>query len=315
MKLRRALSLVLFVLTLGGLLVQAVSQGPNYAGAATATGWSSASNATGTPDSACASRSGAAGGALDLTNFGFTIPDAATINGITVEVKFAGTAAGDDGVRVRLLKGGSPTTAFQDILAISGQSDCSTSAFQTVGSPTDPWGTSWTASDINAANFGVRLSKLGTGTSYVDSVRITVEYQDVMTVTVISGGTLTANVNSAATVESGKVEFLGQNQNNSTGRLDQELARPGDRLRDELPRRRRRPHGQRRRDQRLSGELHSRWGPRSHRREGDAHPCRGSHGQQRGFASDARRLWRRQDRHVSVHRELLYRRRYLKEQL
>jgi hypothetical protein len=211
MKLRRALSLVLFVLTLGSLLVQAVSQGPNYAGAATATGWSSAANATGTPDGACASRSGAGGGALDLTNFGFTIPDAATINGITVEVKFAGTAAGDDGVRVRLLKGGSPTTAFQDILAISGQSDCSTSAFQTVGSPTDPWGTSWTASDINAANFGVRLSKLGTGTSYVDSVRITVEYQDVMTVTVISGGTLTANVNSAATVESGKVEFLGQN--------------------------------------------------------------------------------------------------------
>jgi hypothetical protein len=133
------------------------------------------------------------------------------INGITVEVKFAGTTAGDDGVRVRLLKGGSPTTAFQDISAISGQSDCSTSAFRTVGSPADLWGTSWTASDINAANFGVRLSKLGnTGTSYVDSVRITVEYQDVMTVTVISGGALTANVNSAATVESGKVEFLGQ---------------------------------------------------------------------------------------------------------
>jgi hypothetical protein len=34
MKPRRALSLVLFVLTLGGLLVQAASQGPNYAGAA-----------------------------------------------------------------------------------------------------------------------------------------------------------------------------------------------------------------------------------------------------------------------------------------
>jgi len=210
MKLRRALSLVLFVLTLGSLLVQAVSQGPNYAGAATATGWSSASNATGTPDNACASRS-ASGGTLDLTNFGFTIPDAAVISGITVEVKFAGTTAGDDGVRVRLLKGGSPVGNTQDIYAISGQNDCSTSAFRTVGSPTDLWGTSWTASDINAANFGVRLTKLGTGgTSYVDSVRITVEYQDVMTVTVISGGALTANVNSAATVESGKVEFLGQ---------------------------------------------------------------------------------------------------------
>jgi hypothetical protein len=40
MKLRRALSLVLFVLTLGSLLVQAASQGPNYAGAASLTvGW------------------------------------------------------------------------------------------------------------------------------------------------------------------------------------------------------------------------------------------------------------------------------------
>jgi len=211
MKLRRALSLVLFVLTLGSLLVQAVSQGPNYAGAASTVGWTDAANATGTPDSACASRSGAAGGTLDLTNFGFTIPAAAVINGITVEVKFAGTPGGGNGVRVRLLKGGLPTATSQDIFPIAGQNTCSTSDWRTVGSPTDLWGTSWTASDINAANFGVRLSKLGTGgTSYVDSVRITVEYSDVMTVTVISGGALTANVNSAATVESGKVEFLGQ---------------------------------------------------------------------------------------------------------
>jgi hypothetical protein len=115
MKPRRALSLVLFVLTLGSLLVQAASQGPNYAGAATATGWSSAANATGTPDNACAS-STTSGDTLDLTNFGFTIPDAATINGITVEVKFAGTTAGDDGVRVQLLKGGSPEGNTQDIL-------------------------------------------------------------------------------------------------------------------------------------------------------------------------------------------------------
>jgi hypothetical protein len=272
------------VLTLGSLLVQAVSQGPNYAGAASTVGWTDAANATGTPDGACASRS-ASGGTLDLTNFGFTIPDAATINGITVEVKFAGTTVGDDGVRVRLLKGGSPTTAFQDISAISGQSDCSTSDWRTVGSPADLWGTTWTASDINAANFGARLSKLGTGgTSYVDSVRITVEYQDVMTVTVISGGALTANVNSAATVESGKVEFLGQT-------TLQVVSTKNWRVRaiasvTSYPAGADNPTA-RRRDQRLSGELHPRWGPRSHRREGDAHPCRGSHGQ-RGFASDAR---------------------------
>jgi len=210
MKLRRALSLALFVLTLGSLLVQADSQGPNYAGAASAVGWTNPTDAIGTPDNACAF-SVTAGDILDLTNFGFTIPDAAVINGITVEVKFAGTTPGDDGVQVRLLKGGSPVGNTQDIYAVSGQSDCNTSAFRTVGSPTDLWGTTWTASDINAANFGVRLSKLGpTGTSYVDSVRITVEYSHVMTVTVISGGALTANVTSAATVELGRVEFLGQ---------------------------------------------------------------------------------------------------------
>jgi hypothetical protein len=211
MKLMRALGGLVLALTLGSLLVHAVSQGPNYAGAATAVGWSNPTDAIGTPDNACASRAGAAGGSLDLTNFGFTIPDAAVINGITVEVKFAGTTIGDDGVSVQLLKGGSPDGSTQDIFGVAGQTDCSTSAFRTVGSPTDLWGTTWTAAEINAANFGVRLSKLGsTGTSYVDSVRITVEYSDVMTVTVISGGTLTANVNSAATVESGKVEFLSQ---------------------------------------------------------------------------------------------------------
>ncbi len=210
MKLIRAVGLLVLVLTVGSLLVQAVSQGPNYASAVSNVGWTDPANATGTADGLCASRTGAAGGALDLTGFGFTIPDAAVIQGITVEVKFAGSDT-TDGVRARLLKGGSPVGNTQDIFGVAGQTDCSTSAFRTVGSPTDLWGTTWTAAEINAANFGVRLSKLGSiGTSYVDSVRITVEYQDVMTVTVISGGALSANVNSASVVESGKVEFLSQ---------------------------------------------------------------------------------------------------------
>lgn len=210
MKLVRAFGALLLVIALGSLLVQAVSQGPNYASAVSAAGWSNATNATGTPDNLCAERTGAGGGSLDLTGFGFTIPAAAVIQGITVEVKMAATSSGE-GVRVRLLKGGVPTTNFQDIYGVSGQTDCSTSGFRTVGGPTDLWGTTWTAADTNAANFGVRLSKLGsTNTAYVDAVRITIEYQDVMTVSVISGGALSANVNSASTVEIGTIEFLGQ---------------------------------------------------------------------------------------------------------
>jgi|GEM_PF-1761677 len=211
MKLLRALEALVLVITLGSLLVQAVSQGPNYAtSSAGSVGWTNPNNAEGTQDNICAERTGAAGGALDLTSFGFTIPDAAVIQGITVEVKMAATSS-SEGVRVRLLKGGSPTTNFQDINGTAGQTDCTTSAFRTVGSPTDLWGETWTAADINSANFGVRLSKLGaSNTAYVDSVRITIEYQDVMSVTILSGGALSDTVNNASTVENGIVSFIGQ---------------------------------------------------------------------------------------------------------
>lgn len=209
MRFIRSVSAVLLVLTIGSLLVQAVSQGPNYASASSTVGWTNSTFAEGTPDSQCASRT-SSGGSLDLTNFGFIIPAAAIINGITAEVKFANPNT-TEGIRVRVLKGATPSTTSYDILGIPGQTDCSTSAFRTVGSPTDLWGTAWTASDINDPSFGVRLSKLGssTDTSYVDSVRITIEYTDVMTVVVESGGALSANVASATTVEAGKVEFLG----------------------------------------------------------------------------------------------------------
>jgi hypothetical protein len=148
----------------------------------------------------------------------------------------------------------------------------------------------------------------------VDSVRITVEYQDVMTVTVISGGALTANVNSAGTVESGKVEFLGQN-----GTKLKVVSTKNWRVRaiatvTSYPAGADDPTANAVEIKDYLGNFTPAGSPRSHRREGDAHPCRGSHGQRR-FESHARRLWRRQDRHVSVHRELLYRRRYLKEQL
>ena len=128
MKLARTVGGLVLAITLGSLLVQAVSQGPNYASTVSAVGWTNETNAVGTPDNLCAERTGTAGGALDLTGFGFTIPDAAVIQGITVEVDMAATTS-TEGVRVRLLKGGSPTTTFQDIFGIAGQTDCSTSAF------------------------------------------------------------------------------------------------------------------------------------------------------------------------------------------
>jgi hypothetical protein len=190
-------------------LLFAVTVGPNYASAVLQNiGWTDASNATGTLDNSCATRS-ASGGTLDLGSFGFNIPPAAIIQGITVEVKFAANDL-SAGVNVRLLKGSS-SFGPKSIGAVTGEDSCATSTFRSVGGPTDLWGTTWTAADINASNFGVRLSKTGTaGTSYVDSVRITVEYQDVMQVAMESGTTLSSTINDKSTVELGVVEFTGQ---------------------------------------------------------------------------------------------------------
>ena len=74
-------------------LVSAVTSS-TYAGTATvATNqWSNPTNAQGAPDSACSTNLGN-NRIIKLTNFGFSIPSGATINGITVEVKYASSAS------------------------------------------------------------------------------------------------------------------------------------------------------------------------------------------------------------------------------
>lgn len=59
-----------------------------------------------------------------------------------------------------------------------GVDGCADMAFITLGGPTDLWGKdSWSASEINSTNFGVRISSCeGEGTRYVDAVEVTVYY-------------------------------------------------------------------------------------------------------------------------------------------
>lgn len=190
------------------LFVWAAQQGPNFATTlGTLRQWTSSASATGSPDSTCASEN-TSGTSIDLTGFGFSIPAAATINGIIVEPKFAGST-GSTNVTAQLLKAGAPAGTGKSTTRPSGATGCSTSAFLTLGSSTDLWGTTWTPADINAANFGVRFTKGGAGIAFLDAVRITVDYSDVMTVSVVAGATLTATV-AKANVEAGKIEFLGQ---------------------------------------------------------------------------------------------------------
>lgn len=120
---------------------------------------------------------------LTVTNFGFAIPDGATIDGIQVNVErksstyTAGTKYAQDDT-VQLLKAG---TAVGSNLATT--TPYTTSDVQELhGGTTNKWGTTWTPADINNANFGVIYSAKTISTNAVaqtisvDWIGITVYY-------------------------------------------------------------------------------------------------------------------------------------------
>lgn len=114
---------------------------------------------------------------LEPQNYGFTIPSGAIINGVTVAVQIkADTLTPVPTVwAILLLKAG--TMVGNDL---GGTPILLTDSFLTFGGPTNLWGTTWTASDINASNFGVSFhcANGGSGTSIIscDYVSITVDY-------------------------------------------------------------------------------------------------------------------------------------------
>lgn len=112
---------------------------------------------------------------LKATNFNFTIPNDATITGVTLSVirhSTVGSTLNDNSVR--LVKGG----------IISGNDKASATSWPTsdapatYGSSTDLWGLSFIPSDINSTSFGVVISAVTTlaATADMDSVFLTVDY-------------------------------------------------------------------------------------------------------------------------------------------
>jgi hypothetical protein len=118
---------------------------------------------------------------LKATNFGFTIPSGATINGIIVEIEKSATAANrivDDRVRIVKADGTVGTTDKASATNWTG-----TDTYATYGSSSDLWGESWTDADINDADFGAVIAARwvsggATETGRVDHVRITVHYTE-----------------------------------------------------------------------------------------------------------------------------------------
>lgn len=122
---------------------------------------------------------------LKATNFGFSIPNGSTINGIVVEIERKSSSNtvsrfARDNV-VKLVIGGSIVGSNYSLAAKWS----TTESYFTYGGSSDLWGNTITVSDVNSSTFGVVLSaslsdtnKVRTETAYVDHIRITVYYTE-----------------------------------------------------------------------------------------------------------------------------------------
>ena len=116
---------------------------------------------------------------LAVTGFGFSIPADATIVGIAVDVEKNKDGSGDiQDNAARLVKDSNIGTIDRS----SGDSWPTSDATSTYGGFEDLWGETWTADDINSANFGFAISAKETGTDFasahIDQIRIKVYYHE-----------------------------------------------------------------------------------------------------------------------------------------
>lgn len=148
------------------------------AGSGSGTGWSNPGNITTSNDSnATKTLAGTApSDYLQATNFGFSIPGGATIDGI--QAFFEHRCDNDDIIvqNVFLLIGGVASGSDKGASNNVPTSDAETS----FGGVSDLWGLTPTPAEINASNFGVEIQYMNGGvaddTIRVDYIRMAVTY-------------------------------------------------------------------------------------------------------------------------------------------
>lgn len=130
--------------------------------------------------------SGATTQVLDASNFGFSIPPGATIEGIEVHVNgLYLDAPTSPEWAAQTAKGGVPSPGF-DTAPITGGLETAT-----LGSESFLWGDTWTSADINASNFGVGVIATQTGALSdvgVDDISITVHFTPNIVLSDMGGG-------------------------------------------------------------------------------------------------------------------------------
>ncbi|OGY90712.1 MAG: hypothetical protein A3B31_02620 [Candidatus Komeilibacteria bacterium RIFCSPLOWO2_01_FULL_53_11] len=165
------------------------SSGPNYPGTAAddssvgSIAWSSVDNIKADDSSvavAILTATNAESHYAKGTNFSFSIPTTATINGVVLEVEkkvgtcTVGTSISDNSVR--LVKNGSVSGDDKQ----QGTAWPTSLTYATYGGAADLWGLSLTPADINLTNFGAVIQAMAvpaaTCRANIDAMRITVYY-------------------------------------------------------------------------------------------------------------------------------------------
>jgi hypothetical protein len=185
---RLALLLVVtLLLPLGDVLGQSQTRSPAAAGNCTSLGgaganWTNPGNAFSSNNArATASVDGTTTDPLQCLNYGFTIPPTAIVAGIEVSVERRSSSVANGGSRdasLFLVKAGVQAGNNGATATIYTTADL----VEVHGGPANLWGTTWTAAQINAANFGAVFTATkpnaagGAHTVSVDHISITVHY-------------------------------------------------------------------------------------------------------------------------------------------
>ncbi|MEI6622729.1 MAG: hypothetical protein WCP28_12565, partial [Actinomycetes bacterium] len=144
--------------------------------------WTNPSNITtpGAPYATCVVPISGKTQYLNGTNYGFSIPAGATINGITVVINRTSTTNVNielaDSV-VQLYKGG-VLSGNNKAAGVEWPTSLGTATY---GSGADLWGTTWTPAQVNSSSFGVALAATNASpffgkTGTVDYIQVTVTY-------------------------------------------------------------------------------------------------------------------------------------------
>jgi hypothetical protein len=199
------------------------SAGPRHAGLGESIGlgtalWVNPNNivSPGAPYTNAAVPDGGSTNYLQATQYGFTIPSGSRIDRITVAINRRSSAPtiGEPLIRdqvVQLVKGGVPGGTNKAATGSDWPTSYGVATYGGIADPDPLWGSTWTAEEINAADFGVVLAAMDPAdilfghTAFVDYIQITVTYVPGTSTTVDCGSgnpviTFGSNITCVATV-------------------------------------------------------------------------------------------------------------------